>query len=145
MDRALIASKVTNRAVIYPWHCDAMGHFATQHIMAFMDDAAWHFLYLIGSHVTTEREAGLGWADVKHEIHYKAEAHSGELIVIKSAPIALGQKSIRYRHVMHKAKDEEPLVELEAVTVRFDLNARKAIKIEDQIRRTAQNWMDGLD
>jgi len=40
--------RITYRGVVYPWQCDAMGHFTTRFYMAVFDEAAWHFLWEAG-------------------------------------------------------------------------------------------------
>lgn len=126
--------KITYRGVIYPWQCDAMGHFTTRHYMAMFDEAAWHFLYEFGFNPAIMTEKKIGWADVRHQIEYLKELHQGDLVIIEGIPVSIGTKSIEYQLDMKSVNHDEICASLLAKTVQFDLTTRRAIPVLPQVR-----------
>lgn len=125
----------TGRRVVYPWLCDQMGHLATQHYMAFFDDAFYHLLAAIGP-IHTHTDAGsFGWADVRHEIDYLAELKSGDLVTLRSWVTSIGTKSLSHITYMTRTESNEPCARALSRTVRFDLTRRLAIDIEPSLRQ----------
>jgi acyl-CoA thioester hydrolase len=135
-------AKITYRGVIYPWQCDAMGHFTTRYYMAMFDEAAWHFLYEIGFDKAMMDEKNIGWADVRHEIEYLRELHQGELVVIESKPIRVGSKSIDYQLEMKPVGKDDVCARLTAKSVQFDLTTRRAIPVLPEIREQILAWLE---
>jgi acyl-CoA thioester hydrolase len=78
---------------------------------------------------------------VRHEITYKAEMLAGDLLVCESSIIAIGNSSVRHRTVLARLPDREPCTILEGVTVRFDLDARKALPLSAQARAFANGLL----
>lgn len=137
----MTAGRVTGRTVVYPWLCDTMGHLATRNFMVMFDDAAYHFLHEIGWRPGDDEPRRLGWADVRHTIEYKREVREGALLIIESFPLAVGRSSLDYRHRMLSADTGEVHAALEARSVRFDLERRAAIPIEDLLRIRIEDWI----
>lgn len=131
----------TFRGVVFPWHCDLMGHFATQHYMPLFDGAIHHLLARLAPLVEEHEGRRLGWADVRHTIDYRAEVRAGDLLILKSIIVRLGTTSVTHRTYVCRLPDEEVCSILDAVTVRFDLNARKPSPISDSIRAAAMNML----
>ena len=131
----------TFRGVVFPWHCDAMGHMSVQHQMPLLDNATYHLLGAFGS-VTGERDdKRLGWADVSHEIQYLHELVAGDLLLLRSGLLSVGRSSIRHRTILSRLPDETPCTLLEGVTVRFDLDARAAVPLSAREREIAETLM----
>lgn len=124
-------------AVAHPWLCDIMGHVTTRHYIAIFDDASYLFLYRVFGWAGDDAAAGLGWADVRHEIDYQAEVAAGDLLEVKAALERVGTKSITVRYEMHNLKKGEVAATLISTCVLFDLNARKAVALTDEMKAAA--------
>jgi acyl-CoA thioester hydrolase len=135
-------SKITYRGVVYPWQCDGMGHFTTRHYMAMFDQAGWHFLHEVGFDPGLVTEKNIGWADVRHEIDYLKELREGELVVIESRPLRVGNKSIQYQLEMKSATNGATCARLTATWVQFDLVQRCAIPVLPEVREQILAWLD---
>ncbi len=131
----------TYRGVVHPWLCDAMGHLTTRHYMAMFDDAAWHMMLQLGDQPHRARENQLGWADVRHEIEYFHELPVGTLVIVRSALLRLGGKSVTCKYEMHNAESHELCAAMTATSVRFDLKARAAIPVEPELRQKMEVWL----
>ena len=126
------------RTVVYPWQCDSMGHFATQHYMKVFDDATYHLLGALGYALRDAAATQRGWADVSHKIDYVSELRAGDLLVAFSSVQRVGNTSIAYRTRIVRA--DEPDLDcavLAGVVVYFDLERRRAIALPDAIRKNA--------
>jgi acyl-CoA thioester hydrolase len=131
------ASHETFRGVVFPWHCDVMGHFSVQHQMPLLDGAIYHLLGLLGPLVAEQDGHRIGWADVRHEITYQREMKAGDLLVCESSIVAVGNSSIRHRTVLVRLPDRQACTILEGVTVRFDLHERKSVLLAGSERELA--------
>lgn len=127
----------TFRGVVFPWHCDMMGHMSVQHQMPLLDNAAYHLLGEFGPPTSVEEGRRLGWADVSHEIRYLHELSAGDLLVLRSGIVSIGNSSLRHRTIMYRRSDGLACTQMEGVTVRFDLDARKATPLSERVRTIA--------
>ena len=127
----------TFRGVVFPWHCDVMGHMSVQHQMPLLDNAVYHLLGEFGPPVLVENGRRLGWADVKHEVRYVHELVAGDLLILRSGILAVGSSSIRHRTVLSRRIDGAVCTIMEGVTVRFDLDQRRSIPLCDEARAIA--------
>lgn len=127
----------TFRGVVFPWHCDMMGHMSVQHQMPLLDNAVFHLLGEFGPSTETVGGHRFGWADVAHEIRYRHEINAGDLLVLKSGILSVGKTSLRHRTLMFRRSDGLACTILEGVTVRFDLDVRTAAPLEERHRRIA--------
>ena len=124
------------RGVVHPWLCDAMGHMTTRHYVAMFDDASYHLLAAIGF-VPAMLDRGVGFADVRMTIHYRAELRAGALVRVRGGVTRVGTRSLTARYVM-EALGGGTAAELESVSAQFDLGERRAILLLPEIRRGAE-------
>jgi acyl-CoA thioesterase FadM len=117
-----------------------MGHLTTSRYVEMFDVAAYHFLHLIKAPATNTE---FGWADVRQEIDYCDEVRAGSLILIRSGLLKVGRTSLRTRHVMSDPDETRTHAVLEAVTIRFDLRARKAAALPEGFARDVGRFMIG--
>ena len=112
--------------VVHPWLCDAMGHLTTRHYLAFFDDASYQLFAALGYDPAAGQIAQQGWADVRHELEYRAELPVGALIRIDGRVVALGRSSITTELRIFARSDDRLCATLVARTVCFDLAARRS-------------------
>lgn len=113
------------RGVVHPWLCDIMQHMTTRHYVAMFDDASYHLGHECGIEINPET-SDFGFVDVKHTIEYIDELKAGDLIVIKCAIVKIGNSSYVSKYEMYNLKGMTLSATMEAVTVYFDLKARKS-------------------
>jgi acyl-CoA thioester hydrolase len=126
----------TYRGVVYPWHCDTMGHMNTQFYTAIFDSASMHILSRLAPYVELEKRS-FGWADVRQTIEYKREARAGALVFVRTALKRIGTKSVEFLHELLNAETDTLHATSENVAVLFDLKARKAAALDDATRARA--------
>ena len=134
---------IVNKAVAHPWMCDVIGHLTTRHYVAMFDDASYHFLFAVfGWSGSTDETGERGWVDVRHVVEYQAEVSAGSLLEIRACLLKIGGKSITIRYEMVNLGSGEIAATLECVCVLFDMNARKALLLTDQLREMASQHLE---
>lgn len=128
----------TYRGPAHTWLCDMMGHLNTRHIMAMFDDASMQFLSVLMGDTATITDGDLGWADVKVTLELKNEVPAGHLVLIRSGVVRLGTKSLTYRSVMTDPGGDTIHAVAETVTVAFNLGARRARPVPEEVRLRAE-------
>jgi len=129
------------RGVVYPWHCDHLGHMTVQHYVGMFDQAAWHLLSAIGMGWEAMKAAGTSLVDAKHSIEYRHEQKVGSLIVVESALIRVGTKSITQSHRMHNTETGVLAATSEIVSVNFDLETRRSLEIPEAQRESFRRFL----
>ena len=124
------------RGVVHPWLCDQMGHMTTRHYVAMFDDASYHLLAAMGFR-GAHLEGGVGFADLRMTIEYRAELRPGALVRITGGVTRVGRRSLGTRYRM-ETLDGAVAAELDAVSAQFDLAERRAIELLPEIRRGAE-------
>ena len=137
---------VANKSIAQPWECDVMGHMTTRFYISKFDDASYHVLHDVFGWTISGNEAGrYGWADVRHVIEYKAEVSAGDILEIRARVRKIGGKSFTTLYEMINLSRDELAATLESICVYFDLEARQAIPITDEMRAGAQPFMEQAD
>jgi acyl-CoA thioester hydrolase len=129
------------RGVVYPWHCDHLGHMTVQHYVGMFDQAAWHLLSAIGMGWEAMKAAGTSLVDAKHSIEYRHEQKVGSLIVVESALVRVGTKSITQRHRMLNTETGVLAATSEIVSVNFDLETRRSLEIPEAQREAFRQFL----
>jgi len=129
--------KITYRGIVYPWHCDHMGHMNVMWYAGKFDEACWQLLAILGLHRSRFAQDGTGMAAVEQHIQYKREVHAGDAVTIQSAILEVTGKSIHMLHKMlHDASGEVAAITV-AVGVHIDASIRKAIRLPEDVRQRA--------
>jgi acyl-CoA thioester hydrolase len=128
---------VTYRGVVYPWHCDHMGHMNVMWYTSKFDEATWSLFASIGITPTYIREQNRGMAAVEQTIAYKAELVAGDIVIVRSRVLEIREKVIRIQHEMINDGSKEIAATSELTGVHVDLVARKACPFPQEILERA--------
>ena len=129
--------RMTYRGIVYPWHCDHMGHMNVMWYVGKFDEACWQLLAMLGLNPSRFREDGTGVAAVEQRILYKRELHAGDAVTIQSALLEVKDKSIHMLHKMVHDASGEIAATMVVVGVHIDTTIRKATRIPEDVRRRA--------
>jgi len=124
----------TYRGVVYPHQLDHMDHMNVQWYTSKFDEGTWHLFSAVGITSDYFRKNNRGMAAVEQTTKYKAEAMSGDLLVVKSKILEVKDKAIRYIHIMYNSETGIEVATSELVGVHIDRNKRKACSIPEEIR-----------
>lgn len=134
--------EVSFRGVVFPWDCDMFGHLNNKNYLGFYDQAGWHVLLALNYSPGRSRAEGLGLADVGQNIAFRRELRAGDLIIVRSHMIRVGETSLTILHRMYDAENESLVSTLESTTVFVDLSTKTKTPIPSTIRATAMSWQN---
>lgn len=129
--------KITYRGIVYPWHCDHMGHMNVMWYAGKFDEACWQLLAMLGLDRSRFAQDGTGMAAVEQHVQYKRELHAGDALTIQSALLEVKDKSIHMLHKMVHDASGEVAATMVVVGVHIDAKIRKAIRLPEDVRRGA--------
>ena len=120
---------ITHRGVVYPWHCDQMGHMNVMWYSGKFDEATWHLFNLIGITPSYMSKNNRGMVAVEQHLTYKKEFLAGDLLHIHSGIKEVKEKSIRIFHEMMNSETGELAATAMLVGIHLDIVLRKAVPI----------------
>ncbi len=115
---------ITHRGMVYPWHCDHMGHMNVMWYVGKFDEATWQLFTLMGITSTYIRDQERGMVAVEQRIAYKRELLAGDVITIRSGILEMKEKKIRFCHEMRN----EETGEIAAITVLTGIHINRTIR-----------------
>ncbi len=123
----------TYRGVVYPWHCDHMGHMNVMWYVGKFDEATWNLFAAIGLTPSLLRASHSGMAAVQQNITYRRELHAGDVVAVGSALLEMRDKVVRFVHEMRNAENGGIAAVCELTGVHIDTGARKACPFPPEV------------
>ena len=130
---------ITYRGVVYPWHCDHMGHMNVMWYVGKFDEATWHLLALVGATPSYMRDNNRAMVAVEQRIAYKRELLAGDMITIRSGVLEMKDKAIRFFHEMINDETNEIAAVTVLTGVHLDSQTRKSISFPADILERGQH------
>ena len=127
----------TYRGVVYPWHCDHMGHMNVMWYVGKFDEATWHFFSAIGLTPEFLRRNQRGMAAVEQRIAYLRELVAGDIVTVRSATLEIRDRVIRFVHEMRNAQSDEVAAVTVLTAVHLDTESRKATAFAQAVKERA--------
>ena len=124
----------TGRAVVFPWHCDHLGHMNVRWYAHFFDDAGFHLWNVAGVAQAEMRDLGINVVVARTATDYLHELKAGDFVAIQSGFTHVGTKSIRHAQRMMNAETGTLCAKQETVEVFFNLETRQATAMPETIR-----------
>ncbi len=124
---------VTYRGVVYPWHCDHMGHMNVMWYVGRFDEATWVFFAENGLTAAYLRESGRGMAAVEQNLRYHKELHAGDVIHVTTRLLEATARKIRVEQRMVDDISGDLAATCELVAVHTDTRTRQAVEFEAAI------------
>ena len=125
--------QLTSRSVVYPWHCDHMGHMNVMWYTGKFDEASWHFFGSLGLGAHWLRARGRGMAAVEQTTEYRRELQAGDLVSIYTRLLEIKPKTLRFIHEMRRQDSGETAATSTLVAVHLDTALRKACPFPDEL------------
>jgi acyl-CoA thioester hydrolase len=129
---------ITYRGVVYPWHCDHIGHMNVMWYVGKFDEGTWHLLASVGLTPTYLREQKRGMVAVQQNLTYKRELRAGDLITVRSGVLEMKEKSIRFFHEMRNEETGEVAAIAVYTGVHTDSESRRACPFPSEIMEQGQ-------
>ena len=118
-----------------------MGHMNVQHYIGAFDQAGWHLAAAIGYKPSWLKERNWGWADRRYEIDFIDELPVGSLFEVRSRFLKVGRTSLTTHHAMYNSEKGTLSAEITAVTILFDLVARKSTPLPQEMVEGAKVYL----
>lgn len=137
----MTSDAITYRGVVYPWQCDHMIHMNVMWYVSKFDEATWAFFAFAGITGSFMRENGRGMAALDQSISYQRELLAGDIVTIRSRPLELGAKTVRFRHEMLNDGTGEVAATSELLGIHLDTAARKGVALPDNARKAFEQML----
>lgn len=125
----------TYRGLVYPWHCDHMGHMNVMWYVGKFDEATWNLMARVGLTGEYLRSNGRGLVAVEQQLSYKSELLAGDPVSVQSEFLEVKDKSMRFRHVMLRDGDGVVAAETILTGLQIDSELRRACSLDPAIRQ----------
>ena len=116
----------TYRGLVYPWHCDHMGHMNVMWYVSKFDEATWNLLAAGGLTPALLKEHRRGMAAVQQNITYRRELLAGDTVAIRSAFLEIREKVAKFVHEMRDAATDEISAVCVLTAVHTDSQTRRS-------------------
>ena len=134
----------TYRGVIYPWHCDHIGHMNVMWYTGKFDEATWNLLSMAGITSAYMKDQQRGMAAVQNVTTYKKEVFAGDTISIYSRVLEVRERVMRFEHRMF-VNNGDLAATTELTAVHLDLNTRKATPFAAGVREELDKLTEATD
>ncbi len=131
----------TFRGAIYPRHCDHQDHLTAMHYVGLFDHAFWQHVSALGFNRAYLKENHRGFVDAQDTLTYLAELYVGNLVVIESGLLKVGNTSMTVLHRMRNSDTGELAATSEKITVFFDVEKRAKLPFPDDMRRKMNDML----
>ena len=122
------------RAVVFPWHCDHIGHMNVRWYAHHFDDAGFHLWTVAGVSQKEMHEKGASLVVGQIKINYVHEMKAGDLLVIRGGFSHVGGKSIRHHLRLYNADTNVLCATQDTIEVFFDPETRTSAPMPDFYR-----------
>jgi acyl-CoA thioester hydrolase len=127
----------TYRGTIAPADCDHLGHMNVQHYFAAVSDGMFAIMVHLGLGPEEIRRRQMAFAVVHAETDFHHELHAGDVVVLDSTVLKLGEKSATFRHQLRNMATGDVAMTTDFTCVLLDLQKREAISIPADVRAAA--------
>jgi len=132
-----MASRLTYRGTVYPWHCDHIGHMNNMWFAGKFDEASWNLLLQLGITPSYMRDSHCGMAAVQQDTTFKRELVAGDSLEVTSTVVEIRDKVIRFVHEMRNVETGELCATCAITGVHVDMAARKACPFPPEVFEAA--------
>jgi acyl-CoA thioester hydrolase len=129
----------TYRGMVYPWHCDHMGHMNVMWYVGKFDEATWNLFSAIGVTAAFLREKKRGMAAVQQNITYRRELVAGDTLTVHSAFLEVREKLARFVHEMRNGETGEIAAYCMLTGVHIDTEQRRSCPFPQEILARGQS------
>lgn len=131
----------TFRGAVSPWEIDIMGHMNVRHYMAKYDDATLQLFGMLGLTIAYFRAENRAMGAVQQNLSYRKELFAGDLLVIRSEVLELGDRKLHFLHRMVELTSGEEAASADMIGVHFDRGTHRSIAFPEPIRAAARGLM----
>ncbi len=120
---------------------DSASHMNSRMYVSRFDQATWFLLHAIGITPASIHDNNLRIAIVRQNYQFLEELRGGELVVIKSGFLAVGEKYFRFLHQMYNDVSGKMVATSDCVAVQASLDAGKSVALSAQLQDRAKSHL----
>jgi acyl-CoA thioester hydrolase len=128
----------TTRDTVRPWEIDVTGGSALIHYVHRFSASNGHSTAAFGLTPAFYREQRRGFSTFEFQLAVDGLLRAGDHIVVKSAPLHVGNTSLRIFHQMLDARTGRRVAALDQLGVLLDLDARRPAPMPDWMKERAK-------
>ena len=132
---------ITARGAVAAWECDQLGHMSAHLYYSRASDGIGHIRHRMGITQEITRRHHWGGAALEYDVRFLAEMAAGDIYSLRSGLLDLADKTFRFGHCLHNDSTGEISATFDVVACMFDLQARRAMPIPDEVRARAEGLM----
>ena len=117
---------------------DSASHMNSRMYVFRFDQATWGLLHAIGITPTSIRRKNLRIAIVRQNYQFLEELCGGELVVIRSGFLAVGEKYFRFLHQMYNDVSGKMVATSDCVAVQAGLNEGRSVLLSLELQERAK-------
>jgi acyl-CoA thioesterase FadM len=117
---------------------DSASHMNSRMYVSRFDQATWGLLHAIGMTPASIKEKDLRIAIVRQNYQFLEELRGGELVVIRSGFLAVGEKYFRFLHQMYNDVSGKMVATCDCVAVQAGLNEGKSVPLSHELQERAK-------
>src|SRR5689334_1821948 len=108
---------------------DSASHMNSHMYVSRFDQATWGLLHAIGITPAAMQDKNQRIAIVRQNYQFLEELRGGELVIIKSGFLAVGEKYFRFLHQMYNDVSGKMVATSDCVAVQASLNEGKSVAL----------------
>jgi acyl-CoA thioester hydrolase len=135
----------TYRGVVYPWHCDHMGHMNVMWYVGKFDEATWNLFALMGVTASYLRDRKRAMAAVEQRLQYRQELLAGDTVTVASGVLEVKPKAIVFVHEMRNTQTKEVCATSRLVGVHMDAESRRSHAFPEEVLERARKLICTYD
>jgi acyl-CoA thioester hydrolase len=136
--RGLEGFRDAARDTVRPWEIDTSGGSALTHYVHRFSASNAHVTAYFGLTPAFFREQRRGFSTFEFQLSVDGALRAGDHIVVKSAPLHVGNSSMRLFHQMLDARTGKRVAALDQLGVLLDLDARRPSPLPDWMKERAR-------
>ncbi len=120
-----------------PWEIDVVGHVGFQFYIHRFSAALAQYMARMGLTPNAMREYRRGYSTFEFQLRFKRELNVGEMVVVKTGLVHLGNSSIRFLHRLYNVQTGELAASLSQYGVLLDLDQRRPARLPEAVQEQA--------
>ena len=128
----------TFKGAILASEYDFTSHMNSRLYVSRFDQATWFLLHAIGLTPASIRQKNLRIAIIRQNYQFLEELRGGELVVIKSGFLAVGEKYFRFLHQMYNDESGKLVATSDCVAVQASLVEGKSVVLTPELQERAK-------
>ena len=117
---------------------DPASHMNSRMYVSRFDQATWFLLHAIGLTPASIKERKLRIAIVRQNYQFLEELRGGELVIIRSGFLAVGEKYFRFLHQMYNDVSGKMVATSDCVAVQASLEEGRSVPLSNDLQQRAK-------